>query len=121
MIKISIPWSAWTSLVAQTVKRLPTMWEIQVQSLGWEDFLEEEMATYSIFLPGKPHGWRSLVGYSPWSRKESDTTDLLHFHFYSSNKHESNPIMLLFSHQVMSDSLRPMHCSMPEFPVLHSP
>ena len=37
----------WTSLVAQTVKRLPTMRETRVQSLGWEDLLEKEMATHS--------------------------------------------------------------------------
>ena len=30
------------------------------------------------FLPGKSHGWRSLVGYSSWGRKESDTTERLH-------------------------------------------
>ena len=35
-------------LVAQTVKRLPTMWETRVQSLGWEDLLEKEMAIQSI-------------------------------------------------------------------------
>ena len=35
-----------------------------------------------VLLPGKSHGWRSLVGYSPWGRKESDTTERLHFHFY---------------------------------------
>ena len=34
-------------------------------------------------LPGKPHGQRSLVGYSPWSHKESDPTEQLHFHFLS--------------------------------------
>ena len=34
------------SLVAQTVKRLPTMWETRVQSLGWEDPLEKEMAIH---------------------------------------------------------------------------
>jgi len=28
-----------------------------------------------VFLPGKSHGWRSLAGYSPWGRKESDTTE----------------------------------------------
>ena len=33
-----------------------------------------------VFLPGKSHGWRSLGGYSPWGRKESDTTEGLHFH-----------------------------------------
>ena len=32
-------------------------------------------------LPGKSHGWRSLVGCSPWGRKELDTTERLHFHF----------------------------------------
>ena len=30
-------------------------------------------------MPGKSHGWRSLVGYSPWGRKELDTTERLHF------------------------------------------
>ena len=39
-----------TYLVAQTVKRLPTMREAQVQSLGWEDLLEKEMATHSSVL-----------------------------------------------------------------------
>ena len=34
-----------------------------------------------VLLPGKFHGLRSLVGYSPWGRKESDTTEQLHFHF----------------------------------------
>ena len=37
-------------LVAQTVKRLPTMWETWVQSLVWEDLLEKEMATHSSIL-----------------------------------------------------------------------
>jgi len=32
-----------------------------------------------VFLPGESHGGRSLVGYSPWGCKESDTTELLHF------------------------------------------
>ena len=40
-------------LVAQTVKRLPTMWETQVQSLGQEDPLEKEMATHSSTLAWK--------------------------------------------------------------------
>ena len=57
-----------TSLVAQTVKRLPTMRETRVQSLGREDLLEKEMATHSSILPGKSHGWWSLVGCSPRGR-----------------------------------------------------
>ena len=36
-----------------------------------------------VFLPGKSHGRRNLVGYSPRGRKESDTTEQLHFHFLS--------------------------------------
>ena len=42
-----------TSLVAQMVKSLPTMWETQVQSLGWEDLLEKEMATHSSIFAWK--------------------------------------------------------------------
>ena len=41
-------------------------------------------------LPGKSHGWRSLVGCSPWGRKESDTTERLHFHFLLSCTGEGN-------------------------------
>ena len=45
--------------------------------LGWEDPLEEGVATHSsIFLPGESHGQRSLAGYSPWGHKESDTTEV---------------------------------------------
>ena len=50
------------------VKRLPKMQETQVRSLGGENTLEKEMATHSSALPGKFHGQRSLVGYSPWCR-----------------------------------------------------
>ena len=65
--------------MTQVVKCLTAMQETQVQSLGWEDSLEKEMATYSSTLAWKFHGWRSLVGYSPQGRKESDTTEQLHF------------------------------------------
>ena len=63
-----------SSLVAQMVKRLSTMQETWVRSLGQEDPLEKEIAIHS----GKSHGQRSLVGYSPWGRKELDTTERLH-------------------------------------------
>ena len=32
-----------------------------------------------VLLPGKFHGWRNLIGYSPWGHKESDTTEQFHF------------------------------------------
>ena len=53
------------------------MQDTWVESLGCEDPPQKEMATYSVFLLGKPHGQRSMVGQSPWSCKESDTTEQL--------------------------------------------
>ena len=50
-----------TSLVAQTVKRLSKMWETRVQSLGWEDPLEKEMAIHSSTLAWKIP-WREEPG-----------------------------------------------------------
>ena len=44
----------------------------------------------SVLLPGKSHGWRSLVCCSPWASKESDTTEWLHFHFSHSCIGEGN-------------------------------
>ena len=43
-----------------------------------------------VLLPGKSHGRRSLVGCNPWGRKESDTTERLHFHFSPSCIGEGN-------------------------------
>ena len=57
------------------VKNPPTKQEMWVQFLGQEDPLEKEVATHSNILVWKIHGWRSLAGYSPWGRKESDLTD----------------------------------------------
>ena len=47
------------------IKNLPSVQEIQVQSLGQEDPLEEQMATHSSILLGGFHRQRILVGYSP--------------------------------------------------------
>ena len=60
----------------QEEKNLPAVQETWVRSLGQEDPLEKEM---TVLLPGKSHGQRSLVDYSPWDRKESDTIEQLHF------------------------------------------
>ena len=58
--------------MAQMVKNLPSV------------------APHSSTLPGKSHGWRSLVGCSPWGSEESDTTERLHFHFPLSCIREGN-------------------------------
>ena len=62
-----------TSLVAQRVKHLSAMQETQVQSLGWEDPLETEMATTPVILPEKSKTQRKLAGYSPWGCQESES------------------------------------------------
>ena len=67
-----------TSLVAQTIKHLSTMWEIRVRSLGREDPLEKEMATHSSTL-----AWKiPWTEESPWDYKES--TEQLNFLFFVS-------------------------------------
>ena len=72
--------------LAQMVKHLPTTRETCVQSLGWEDPLEKEMATHSSILARKipwmeePGGLQAIVGYS---RKERDTTEQFHFTSFS--------------------------------------
>ena len=55
-------------------------------SLGWR----RQWQATPVLLPRKSHGWRSLVGYSPWGRHESVTTERLHFHFSLSHKGEGN-------------------------------
>ena len=55
------------------------MQETEVQSPGQEGHLEKEIATHSSILAWEIPGWRNLVGYSPWGRKELDTTERLHF------------------------------------------
>ena len=47
-----------------------------------------------VLLPGKSHGWRSLVGFSPWGREELDMTEQLCFHFSLSciGEGDGNPL-----------------------------
>ena len=54
------------------------------------DTREKQWQPTPVLLPRKSHGWRSLVGCSPWGRKESDTTERLHFHFSLSCIGEGN-------------------------------
>ena len=62
----------WTSLVAQMVKCLPTMWETRVRSLGWEDPLEKEMATRSSTLAWKTP-WMEDPGRLQFMGSQSQT------------------------------------------------
>ena len=58
------------------VNSLPAMQETRVQSLDWEDLLEEDNDNpLQYSCPENPHGQCSLLGYSLWGRKEWDTTE----------------------------------------------
>ena len=57
------------------VKNLPVMLETQVQSLAWEDPLEKEMTIHSSILAWRIPWTEEPGKYSPWSQKESDTTE----------------------------------------------
>ena len=63
------------SLVAQMLKRLSavreTWFDPWVRKIPWRSKWQPS----PVLLPGKSHGWKSLVGYSPWGGEESDTTE----------------------------------------------
>ena len=70
--------------MVQRLNHLPAMWETWVRSLGREDPLEKEMATHSNILAQRIPWMEELSGLQSMGRKESDTTEQLHFHFQSS-------------------------------------
>ena len=77
--------------MAQRLKRLPAMRETQVRSLGWEDPLEKEMATHSSILAWRIPWIEEPGGLQSTGRKESDTTERLHFHLPEVKAHDYNP------------------------------
>ena len=73
----------WASLVAQTIMHVCLQrgrpgFDPWVRKIPWR----RKWQPTPVLLPGKFHGLRSLVGYSPWGRKESDTTERLHFQIH---------------------------------------
>ena len=76
------------SLLAQTVKNLPAMWETWVWSLHQEDPLEKGIATHSSILAWRiPMDRGALAGCSPWSHKQLDTTEQLNNNNISTLEH----------------------------------
>ena len=78
-----------SKLLFDKVKCLPAMWEtgfdLWVRKILWR----RRWQPTPVPLPGKSHGWRSLICYSPWGCRESDKTEWLHFwvfFFLSANK-----------------------------------
>ena len=78
-IKIYVP--VWLPRLLSGKRICLPMQETRVRSLGWKISWSREWQPIPVFLPGKSHGQRSLVGYSPQGRKELDTTEWLHFHY----------------------------------------
>ena len=78
LLCVSLKVKLGASLVAQMVKRLPAMRDTWVQSLGWEDPLEKEMATHSSTLSWKIPWTEEPCRHSPWGREEFDMTERLH-------------------------------------------
>ena len=74
------------------VKNPPTMQEMQVESLGWEDPWRRAWQPTLVFLPGESHGQKSLMGYSPWGCKESDMAERLTLALFPSYYPKINPM-----------------------------
>ena len=110
------------SLVVQSLKRLPAMWETWVRSLGQEDPLEKEMATHSSILAWRIPWTEEVGGLQSTGCKESDTTERLHFHFMlaktrrrNSRKGEDHEIMRTDRSEIVCDlllSLSSLHLSL---------
>ena len=83
------------------IRKPGQMFSTQPYSFSWNVFLfcywRREWQPIPVLLPGKSHGRRSLVGCSSWSHEESDTTELLHFHFSLSCIGEGNGNSIQYS------------------------
>ena len=67
--------ATWASLVAQSVKNPLAMQDTWIQFLGWEDPLEDSMATHSSILAWRVPWTEVPGGLHSWGHEESDTTD----------------------------------------------
>ena len=83
--------------MVQRLKCLPAMWKTWVRSLGREDPLEKEMATHSSILAWRIPWMEELGGLQSTGRKESDTTERLHFHYGPFSMHVIFLAGILFS------------------------
>ena len=75
-INVRLPW--WLGRYSVCLQYRRPGFDSWVGKVPWR----RKWQSTSALSPGKSHGRRSLIGYSPWGSKESDTTERLHFHFY---------------------------------------
>ena len=69
--------ASWMSQWVENSPAIQKTQETRVRSLGREDPWRRKWQPTPVFLPGESHEQRSLAGYSPWGRKESDPTERL--------------------------------------------
>ena len=84
--------SVYPHRVGQAWWRTNILW-VQPSTNNWWELVDRWRRQWHptpVLLPGKSHGWRSLVGCSPWGHEESDKTERLHFHFSLSCTGEGN-------------------------------
>ena len=74
------------NLISCIIFKFMSTWSGTTMSTSWR----RQWHPTPVLLPGKSHGWRSLVGCSPWGHSESDMTEQLHFHFSLSCTGEGN-------------------------------
>ena len=91
---------SWASLVTQMVKNLPTIWETWVQSLGWQDPLEQSMATHSSIL-AREIPWTEEPG-GLWGHREWDRTERLSIHTWILGRPCTSAAALLRASQLPS-------------------
>ena len=98
------------------------MLETRVWSLCQEDPLEKKWQPTPVLSPGKSHGQRSLVGYSPWGRRELDTNEWLYLLMHLVKPSKASffiGIQLSSVAQLCLTLCNPMDYSMPVLPVHH--
>ena len=93
-LNILIPWQYtfflnWNILIAINNANMG-IFSISLFKLAYSNHRRRQWHPTPVLLPGKSHGWRSLVGCSPWGLWGSDTTEQLHFHFSLSCIGEGN-------------------------------
>ena len=75
-IRLGLPWwLRWYSICLQCGRLGFNPW---VGKISWR----RKWQPTPVFLPGKSHGWRNLVGYGPWGCKQSETTERLHYLYH---------------------------------------
>ena len=119
--------SCWSSQVPQCWRTCLPMQEMQVWSLVWEDPWRRKWQPASVFLPGKSHGQRSLMGYNPWGHKEWDTIEWLNNNHHCVTAHGAThaettlgrvPVSTLHTSHLMCLSPR-ARVSSPQAPPAH--